>query len=520
MSVSIKLYKNTTENNRLDKSSYLPEATSKTVTGSFRTPVDILNPTVLINLNLSDANKYNYMYIADFKRYYFITGIVLKSGSQYLAEDSMGLFEISGHVDVLYSYKTKITASNAFVARNQSQLNPYIRDPLISFRTNVSRTYKTFSGDPFNIAYDPSKTLPHDYEIKNFVFYISNQRGGESVPSPEPAALTGIGPFSQPNPYGNPLSTASTAYVMGYASVWNALKYLNSTEITSQVVKTLFGQTAEAIISLKVFPFDIEMHNTQNVEAGEVIMIGDSMMGTIVGRPIRRYYNQVFNFGSIDLTGDYIADFRSFEPFRTYELYLPYIGWVSLDASDVSGRKIGLKYTVDILTGDCVAIVFDYTDTTKIFKTEHGKCGFDVPITSSNALEVGRNNIMSLLTIGSSVAAGVATGGAGGIAMAAGGILGAGASLATNPYKQTGSIPASVLSFWMPSKPILVVTDQEATNFTHIAKYRGYACYKEYLLSTLSGYTEVETIHLENMDPATSTEVQEVEQLLKSGVIL
>ena len=121
MSVSIKLYKNTTENNRVDKSSYLSDLTAKTVTGSFRTPVDILNPTVLIDLSITDATKYNYMYIADFKRYYFITGITLKSGSTYSAQESSDLFEISGHVDVLYSYKTKILANNALIARQENR---------------------------------------------------------------------------------------------------------------------------------------------------------------------------------------------------------------------------------------------------------------------------------------------------------------------------------------------------------------------------------------------------------------
>lgn len=169
MSVSIKLYKNTTENNRVDKSSYLSDLTAKTVTGSFRTPVDILNPTVLLDLNLSDATKYNYMYIADFKRYYFITGIVLKSGSQYLAEDSKGLFEISGHVDVLYSYSTKIKANNALIARQENRFldSKFQIDRDIAFTDYMLPQIINFSSDPFKCEYDPNDA---DTPNKNNVF--------------------------------------------------------------------------------------------------------------------------------------------------------------------------------------------------------------------------------------------------------------------------------------------------------------------------------------------------------------
>ena len=521
MSVSIKLYINTTENNRVDKSSHLSDLTAKTVTGSFRTPVDILNPTVLIDLTITEATKYNYMYIADFKRYYFITDIVLKSGSTYSAQESSGLFEISGHVDVLYSYKMKITACGAFVARNASNLNPYIRDPMVSFKANMIRTFKTFSGDPFKFDYDPSRTLPHDYEIRNIVMVISNNKGPDSVPTPEPSALAGITPFIQANPYGSPLGFVRTAYVMTPYQASLIIDYLNTHDnIFTNLVKTMYGQTTEAIISFKVFPFDVYQHNPSNMGAAEIVKLGDTTIGSEQAYPIERYYNQVFTFGNLDLTSDFTADFRSYEPFRTYELYLPYIGWIQLDASDVSNTKLGLKYVIDVFTGDCEAIVFNYNDTSKIFKTEHGKIGFDVPITSSNAFEIAKNEIMNIVSMGTGIAAGIATGGASGIAMAGSSVLKSGLNIATNPYKQTGTLPSSTINFWMPSKAILIVSNQEQTNYTDITNYRGHACYKEYTLSTLSGYTEVETVHLENMDPATSTEVGEIEQLLKSGVIL
>ena len=79
----------------------------------------ILRPTLIIS-SLSSLASFNYMYIADFGRYYFIDDIV---------SINQGIWEVSGHVDVLETYKTAILANKAIVKRQQSQYNLYLDDP-------------------------------------------------------------------------------------------------------------------------------------------------------------------------------------------------------------------------------------------------------------------------------------------------------------------------------------------------------------------------------------------------------
>lgn len=79
----------------------------------------ILRPTIFIS-SASDLSGFNYMYIADFNRYYFIDDIVSVHNNQW---------EISGHVDVLETYKTAILNNQAVVKRQASQFNLYLDDP-------------------------------------------------------------------------------------------------------------------------------------------------------------------------------------------------------------------------------------------------------------------------------------------------------------------------------------------------------------------------------------------------------
>ena len=79
----------------------------------------ILRPTIFVS-SASDLSGFNYMYIADFNRYYFIDDIVSVHNNQW---------EISGHVDVLETYKTAILNNQAVVSRQANKYNLYLDDP-------------------------------------------------------------------------------------------------------------------------------------------------------------------------------------------------------------------------------------------------------------------------------------------------------------------------------------------------------------------------------------------------------
>lgn len=122
MAFDINLYNYSGEPNRLDKSL---GGTTLTLTGTLKEGADVINPVIEFydtgGENL-DLNDYNYMYIEKFGRYYFITDIIV---------DRTNVVFISGHVDVLNTYKTEIKNLQAMATRSEYEYNAYITDPTL-----------------------------------------------------------------------------------------------------------------------------------------------------------------------------------------------------------------------------------------------------------------------------------------------------------------------------------------------------------------------------------------------------
>ena len=89
------------------------------LTGALRDPSNIINPSILIELN--NVDNINYAYIPAFQRYYFVT-----------EKESVrtGLFRLTMHVDVLNSYASEILGLRAVAERTEetAKQSPYIAD--------------------------------------------------------------------------------------------------------------------------------------------------------------------------------------------------------------------------------------------------------------------------------------------------------------------------------------------------------------------------------------------------------
>jgi hypothetical protein len=100
----------------------------------------ILRPVLLVN-SAQDIFTFNYMYIAEFSRYYFIDDI-------RSVHDNM--WEVSAHVDVLETYKNQILSNQAVIRRQTNKYNTYLNDPEWKVYANENVVAYHFSGSPFN----------------------------------------------------------------------------------------------------------------------------------------------------------------------------------------------------------------------------------------------------------------------------------------------------------------------------------------------------------------------------------
>lgn len=114
--MTIVIQTNSSEREKLDKTL----TTVAALTGTLRAETSLIDPVILVSgSTLSALKTANYMTVPDFGRSYFITGI---------RSIRDGLVEISGHVDVLSTYKTQIRANYAIIRRSEHNWNLYLND--------------------------------------------------------------------------------------------------------------------------------------------------------------------------------------------------------------------------------------------------------------------------------------------------------------------------------------------------------------------------------------------------------
>lgn len=100
----------------------------------------VLKPVLLLKSS-SSLSGFNYMYISDFNRYYFIDDI------KSIRND---LWEVSGHVDVLETYATAILSNQAVIKRQQNNFNTYLNDPEWKVYANENVVAYKFSSTGFS----------------------------------------------------------------------------------------------------------------------------------------------------------------------------------------------------------------------------------------------------------------------------------------------------------------------------------------------------------------------------------
>ena len=137
--MTIKLYKTPSEVNKVTKA--LNDELS--LTGELRESSSVITPNIKIEDD--DLTDYNYAYIPEFGRYYFITNITSVRNN---------LWELAMRVDVLMTYATEIKANTAVIARNSNLWNLYYQDEQFKILN-----YETIQTKAFGVSLNPSSQI-------------------------------------------------------------------------------------------------------------------------------------------------------------------------------------------------------------------------------------------------------------------------------------------------------------------------------------------------------------------------
>lgn len=305
----------------------------------------------------------------------------------------------------------------------------------------------------------------------------------------------------------------------GFLNVWridqaNLVKLgrdLWSTDFIDNIVKSVTNPI-DTIITLNIVP-SISLVSTAS--ASSTVHLGNFATSASAFRVTSQFFR--VDMGSFTFT-KYWASALDFNPYTSIQLYLPYIGFMELSPDDVMGRTINVQYTCDIVTGQINALVLVDGG---VRYCQAGNFSINVPITGANYGEVYKACVSATVGAVTGVAGAVATGGVAGVISGAS-ILGSATSNAVNgskiQYNRGGSMSMSAGYLGVQSC-FVVITRPKQSLASDYNTFVGYPSNITSVLKDLSGFTSVESIHLENVS-ATQSEKEELERLLKEGVLL
>lgn len=143
--VHVTFYKTFDQRNVINKTLLNAYAT----TAELYDNTDIFNPELKLAWSNSYATDYNFFYIQEFNRYYFLDDVIAEPG---------GAARVKGSVDVLYTYKTslgydKITITRAYNSISTGGTRPtYIKDSKLPIKSQREIEVKEFQQETlFNL---------------------------------------------------------------------------------------------------------------------------------------------------------------------------------------------------------------------------------------------------------------------------------------------------------------------------------------------------------------------------------
>lgn len=317
-----------------------------------------------------------------------------------------------------------------------------------------------------------------------------------------------------------------------------------------QSLKNFFSSANDIIAGLSIVPFVPELGARAKPRIGLTTL-------DVAMTKIGSQYKEI-DCGTIFID-EYYGSCFDYSPYTKISIYLPYVGIRSLDVDEVMNRTVGVKYLCDCYSGSCMAIVYVMAENSSgqlvpsVKYTFSGNVAQQIPTSAANWDSMIRSAI-SLACVALPAIAGV-----GAAAASAGRAVGVGANAGASAYstsrlagaaaadswhasgdafisrslegatmatgmtakptvERTGSLGSGV-GFLGPQKPFIIRTTPRQSIPNEYIHFKGYPSNERATLGSLTGYVEVEDIHLVDTY-ATAREKAEIMSLLKGGVLL
>lgn len=368
----------------------------------------------------------------------------------------------------------------------------------------------------------------------------------EPYPPPKPGPDDPPDPVDPTDPVPEPDDPSLDGTNCGIYSVYNpsrtALRQLGTKLWDPNVwdiIKQYFTTPMEALLSLSIIPV------TPSTSSAEAIVIGN--YNSHVGAPVVNSDYVTFNCGSVYIPR-FFGSYLDYDPYTTYKLYLPFIGEVDLNADEITAETTTIKYKVNVVSGDCVALCMKNNN---VFAEFNGNCARFLPLSQaswSSFVQAAASFASAAITGGVALAGSGATGEAieSSIGATKNGEIRAAANVAQQQsiganiassginavvgskmsYNKSGRIGQSAgqISVRTPyitvTRPNLTLPENiDQASSSALRNYIGYPANKIGKLRNFHGFTVVEACQLTSQY-ATEEELAEALEIMKGGVIL
>lgn len=412
-----------------------------------------------------------------------------------------------------------------------TQLN---KERINNVKTDTERTYMPLN--PFNIKNPLLKpvTQTHlvtttpvltDDDINALLISVENgtadatQYGGDIKPNPDSTDV-GVTPdlFDIANLDGN--LNLFTVYNLSMSDVQTFASSLYSETALDKISK-LFADPIQSVMGLYRMPLNAEV-----VTDAKLKITGNIFNEIDVKKVIQTI--QEIDCGTINID-EYFGNVMDYEPYTKISLFIPYVGFVTLNTNDIMNSSINLKIRVNITTGSFVAYVRVIRGALDgILYSFNGICSTQYPITQrdlNNMFRYGYGMIQNMSGLAVTAATGGFTDSTG--SLQTGQIINSGIN-SSNPINMAQSFIPTIkrsggfdgqtghMLFYKPFVIINRPISYESSNYNY---YYGFPINKTVTLKNESGFVRVRDIHLNNIN-CTDDEKSMIEQLLKTGVLI
>lgn len=431
----------------------------------FKEKTSIENPVLELNTTNLNIYIYNYCYLVDIGRFYWIDEVISVSNS---------VLELHCSIDVLATFKTQILSQSSYVLYSSSNYDDLLTDTRIPMQSDSTWTH------------DEEDTIFTDYDLDTTVVFAT------------------IGAIeTDENIYGG-----YNYYVVTERDWVKFLGKLSNSPGLWDDIKNYFADVADSIIFARRYPIPMSEYNKLDPEPVKIAKIEVNFIAT-------RLANLYIHPTPIELTvPNFRSDFLKWEPYTKYMLYFPYVGCVDIPTSEY-GKDFLLDYVLNLATG-LMNLNVCARNIRNAFNTYTSEVGEMLPITTN------QTNISSAISAGTgavawgagAVMSGSAVMGISAIMMAANAVT----SALSTTSKQHGMFGGSRDEKLQTKAVLFKWIRAHAMPITELTELYGRPLCRVVQLSTLTGYCKTQEFHFEgNMH---KNIIEKIEEMMDGGVYI